>query len=311
EGYVNDVAMRYDTQRGVLWLFPNAVGVYTIKVIQKKSQLIYSDTATINITTYPGMLPGVIVSPARQCAQAEFNVMVKPDTGTTPLNTLVTLYEIVGNGAAKVAGTQTYTGNSLNWKRTGITASVNKYVAVCIPPAGFMCNNSILTDTAVTIIDALPLSIVITQKGSILRIDQPNPVFSYQWQWQSANGEWKNIAGATGNTYIVHKTGHYRVQNTNSFCTQISNDIQVSGKLNINLFPNPSQEIITISPLPDEDAWKALTIVNSRGEQAGPVLNIDNQNQVSIDIRALPAGIYIVVLQGNSGQKEYLKFVKL
>jgi hypothetical protein len=268
----------------------------------------HTDTA---VTIIDALLPGVIVSPARQCAQAEFNVMVKPDSATTPLNTLVALFEIVGNGAAKVAGTQTYTGNPLNWKRTGTTASVNKYVAVCIPPAGFVCNNSILTDTAVTIIDALPLSIVISQKGSILHIDQPNPVFSHQWQWQQANGEWTNIAGATGDTYIVHKTGHYRVQNTNSFCTQISNVIQVSGKLNIDLFPNPSQEIITISPLPDEDGWKTLTIVNSRGEQARSVLNIDNQNQVSIDIRALPAGIYIVVLKGKSGQKGYLKFVKL
>jgi len=311
-GYANGRIMNYEAQRKILWLFPNTAGTYTIKAVQKKPDLItISDTATINIIIYAAMLPGKTTSVARQCTNAKFNVSVTPDGNTTPSNTIVTLYEIAANGAFTIVGTQTYTGSSLNWERTGTIAGMNKYFAVCVPPAGSACNYSSHTDTAVTIIEALPVPIAISQKGSILRVDQPDSALAYQWQWQSANGDWTNIAGATGVIYFVHKAGVYRVENLKSFCTQISNEIQVSDKLNINLFPNPAQEKITINPLPDEDAWKTLTIINTKGEQAKSVLNIENQNQVSIDVRALPSGVYIVVLQGNSGQKKYFKFVKL
>jgi Secretion system C-terminal sorting domain len=102
--------------------------------------------------------------------------------------------------------------------------------------------------------------------------------------------------------------------------TQITTIIQqvvsaekIANEINLNVMPNPANELITVQYTLAADADVTINVINSVGQVAQNVCN--NQNTVAgsqmntINVNQLPAGIYYIFIQTNKGNYAQ-KFIK-
>ena len=74
-----------------------------------------------------------------------------------------------------------------------------------------------------------------------------------------------------------------------------------SEEISFTVYPNPADQVITIS-LPDEIREDAtLSIYNSVGQIIYSVSPENNDNAITINISSWPAGLYLVILNDNTG----------
>ena len=134
---------------------------------------------------------------------------------------------------------------------------------------------------------------------------------SYQWY---LNGVL--IDGATDQTYVPTIQGEYYCVVTANNCLVTSNVIiapflsNSSFELNnntIKLFPNPANDMITISF--DGDFEENYSIINTLGQIVANGKEITNEKQIRISVSNLPTGNYILQMKIN-GIVEKIKFVK-
>ena len=72
-------------------------------------------------------------------------------------------------------------------------------------------------------------------------------------------------------------------------------------EISFTVYPNPADQVITIS-LPDEIREDAtLSIYNSVGQIIYSVSPENNDNAITINISSWPAGLYLVILNDNTG----------
>ena len=73
-----------------------------------------------------------------------------------------------------------------------------------------------------------------------------------------------------------------------------------------SIYPNPANEVLTVKM--DNDAYNTLSITNTMGQH---IMTLGINNVVStVNVKALPAGMYYITLKGDSGVK-VMKFEKL
>jgi hypothetical protein len=151
---------------------------------------------------------------------------------------------------------------------------------------------------------------------------------TYQWLDSTSSHGWQNIAGATASVlnYVPVQTGD-RVRcllTSNASCTNnitgLSNIIiftvnpvtainPVPGNTyGIKQFPNPTSSIFYIDSLKLSDKWEMLELINMSGERLFSS-SIANKIRISLNVKDLPAGQYVVVLRRKNGSA-YLKFIK-
>ncbi|MES2480000.1 MAG: T9SS type A sorting domain-containing protein [Bacteroidota bacterium] len=144
-------------------------------------------------------------------------------------------------------------------------------------------------------VDPLPIKPVIVKTGALLSTS--NPYSTYQWY---RNG--KAIAGATLRNYTISFDGKYNVVVTNNAgCINESDVLSVQGlsvkqivkdEVNIDVYPNPSQDIINIvAPIEVN-----LFVKDIQGKQ---IVELKNAKQV--DMSAYADGIYIFTITDKEG----------
>lgn len=134
---------------------------------------------------------------------------------------------------------------------------------------------------------------------------------SYQWYLNDVL-----IAGATDQTYVPTIQGeYYCIVNANN-CLTTSNVITAPFLSNssfqrnntIKLFPNPANDIITISF--EGEFEDNCSIINTLGQIVAIGKEMTNEKQIRISVSNLTTGNYILQMQIN-GIVEKIKFVKL
>jgi serine protease AprX len=131
-------------------------------------------------------------------------------------------------------------------------------------------------DDIESIIEQTALTMLSTQNcGGFSGMESPNPTYGHGRIDALAAVQW--VLSMASNTQ--------------------SSDTEAS----VNLFPNPGQNIITITTSPQNPPL-ALALLSSSGVQVQQYLWPDNLlEQQSINISALPAGVYVYRLQTKSG----------
>lgn len=145
----------------------------------------------------------------------------------------------------------------------------------------------------------------------------------YKWQDSTSNHPWQDIAGANGATliYIPELTGDkLRCQvlgNTNCgmIDTQVSNvltfkldsnTIVISGRI----YPNPAHSILNVDHIDPSLQWETVEIIGQNGTREY-LEKIAGRTKITIDVQALPGGIYYVILKSKFTSPTHFKFMKL
>jgi hypothetical protein len=87
--------------------------------------------------------------------------------------------------------------------------------------------------------------------------------------------------------------------------------LERSGRSAGRLFPNPVTNQLTIDSLDLTKQWTTLEIFNANGYQKLMTINIEGRSSIKIPVYMLTKGVYIVVFRNQSGEKKYLKFLKM
>jgi PKD repeat protein len=158
-----------------------------------------------------------------------------------------------------------------------------------------------LTTTAVVIVNSLPSQPVITISGDTLFAP---PGYSYQWYLDSVL-----IPGAVSDTFITVTGGNYSVVIIDmNGCTNVSAPVPMTTGINefdspyIEIFPNPSNGLFTISGIPT-DTESIVT------DAAGRIVWIGKIKE-TMDLKHLVRGTYILSVRYQ--EKEFrIRFVIL
>jgi len=169
-------------------------------------------------------------------------------------------------------------------------------------------NDTLTLADYITVYDTPPFP-SITQVGYTLTSSVAN---SYQWQLNAVD-----IPGATDQSYTVQQSGTYTVIITdangckNSFSTYvlISGITDANGDADISIFPNPAGDVLYIqsSSIQLNEAT-AISIINVLGQNVLKE-NVQWKNEVLLDVKNLPSGIYFVKVE-NDKEKFSARFVK-
>jgi hypothetical protein len=152
----------------------------------------------------------------------------------------------------------------------------------------------------------------ITQTGNFLSSNQLQPS---NYQWIICN-PFALIPNATGKNYTATSNGLYGVILSANGCSDTSNCIQVTlDNINdfdfknlIQIFPNPTSDIINLkfSGLIDESLKIKIKTISG---QTVLESSSNNQSSIQIPVKDLSKGIYFVEI-ANSSHKTTLKFIK-
>jgi len=246
-------------------------GVYTVRIKDANNCRKTSDT--ISLINTPMGVPKLTPKDLRFCEGTE-----------------VMLYANAGPYAVKYAWVKD--GSSLpDTTATIVTGTIGTYEVTVTDVFGCTVNS---TKSTVTV-DPLPTKPVIIKTGMML--STADPYTTYQWY---RNG--KVIPGATMRNYTMMYDGNYYVVVTNNVkCINQSDIFSVQGlsvkqivrdEINIDVYPNPSQNIINIvAPIEVN-----LSIKDIQGKQ---ILELKNAKQV--DMAAYADGMYIFTITDKEG----------
>lgn len=246
-------------------------GIYTVRIRDANNCRKTSDT--ISLINTPMGIPNLLPKDLRFCEGSE--IMLYANAGP-----YADSYAWLKNGTSLPDTTPTITTGSLGVYEVTVTDV-------------YGCT---LTSTkSVVTVDPLPVKPVIIKTGMML--STADPYSTYQW---FRNG--KAIAGATLRNYTMMFDGNYHVVVTNNVkCINQSDVLSIQGlsvkqivreEINIDVYPNPSQNIINIvAPIEVN-----LMIKDIQGKQ---ILELKNAKQVDMGVYA--DGMYIFTITDKEG----------
>lgn len=152
----------------------------------------------------------------------------------------------------------------------------------------------------------------------------------FQWQDSTNLHDWQNITGAMASSlnYTPVATGNKLrcVLSVDGYCTWppmvISNALSFTVNTptgidpvevlsnSIQLYPNPASSVIIIDSLKLSDHWRTLEILDLAGQKQVSGYSIQNKTRVTITVRHLANGYYVVVLRSKDGTVARKAFVK-
>jgi hypothetical protein len=246
-------------------------GIYTVRIIDSNNCRKTSDTASLINT--PMGIPNLSPKSARFCE------------GTT-----LKLYSNAGPFAAKYLWSR---NGTLLPDTTGIIISAldGTYDVTVTDVYGCV----LISPKTTLTVDPLPAKPVIVKTGAIL--STALAYSSYQWY---RNG--KALTGATLRSYTTTFDGKYHVVVTNGFnCFNISDTMSIQAlsvqqvareNVNIDVYPNPAQNIINISAPLEVN-------VMVQDVQGKKILELKNAKQVDMSVYA--DGMYIFTITDKEG----------
>jgi hypothetical protein len=200
------------------------------------------------------------------------------------------------SGGMPLGGTYTgpgITNNILNPAAAGLGIHSVTYTYTD-PNTG--CTNAV---TKYLVVNPLPPTPYINSSGDTFT---STAVYGNQWY---LNGN--AIAAATGQSYIALANGNYSVCFTDSSgcksCSPVLNynlfsiQVNTTGHQEIQVFPNPVKDVLTV--LTDNVEEATLLLYNTLGEEVFSSPVTDKRSQV--DMKELPPGMYILQVRSQSG----------
>ncbi len=141
----------------------------------------------------------------------------------------------------------------------------------------------------------------ILQQGQEIVLHAFNDGSSYKWS-----------TGATTASIAVNTMGIYVVTVTNEFNCVASDTIMVSIVTSIDelrlyaivVFPNPTQDVLTIK---SKAPLSSIEVINVMGKVVLKETELVNNNNLVLDLSALPSGVYSIRVKGNA----FLKTVQV
>ncbi|MBK9477263.1 MAG: T9SS type A sorting domain-containing protein [Bacteroidetes bacterium] len=146
-----------------------------------------------------------------------------------------------------------------------------------------------------------------TQAGTSISASIPSA--NYQWI-NCANNS--TVAGATSQTFTPINTGSYAVIVSKNGCSDTSNCVTMSVSVNelaqsnkVSMYPNPTSSYLQLEFTDISFSQQStIDIINLQGKLVYSTLN-NNQPKLSIDMKAFPAGFYIIEVK--NAQQSYRK----
>ncbi|MCX6307235.1 MAG: T9SS type A sorting domain-containing protein, partial [Bacteroidetes bacterium] len=227
-------------------------------------------------------------------------VVCQGDTGViyyvSPIaNAVYYIWEITGGGVIT-------TGNGTNSIRAKfpvgpVTCGITVY-------ASNACGAGLISGVRSVLVNALPPVPVITQNGNQLMSSAP---FGNQWYF---NGTL--IAGADQATFTPDQSGAYTVTVTMSGCSSAASDgffyvmtgINNLEPVKVKVYPVPNDGYFRVyvnSPTPER---ATLSVLNGLGEKILelPGIELNGDTEQTIDLRPVPAGVYMLVIEGETAR---------
>jgi predicted outer membrane repeat protein len=276
-------------------------------------------------TTPPA--PAVVSIAASQtavCAKENVSFTATPTNGgATPF------YQWLVNG--RDAGTNSNTYSSANFGNGDVISVILTSSSACASPS---------TDTSNTIsLTVSPLlTVAITVSGITTVVEGDAAVLTasifnggatpqYQWQDSTAGSPWQDIAGDTTAvlsytptvsgtavrclfTSSIECPSEKTVASTPLILNITSATTTSDSNHTIRYYPNPVRGVLTVDSMSVTDGWETLEIRGLDG-QAIISAGVTGQTRVTVDMTALPDGIYILCLLRKNGTNFYRKIVKL
>ena len=151
----------------------------------------------------------------------------------------------------------------------------------------------------------------------------------YQWQDSTSTHSWGNINGANGETlYYTPVASNDKVRclltsnapcavnpvqsNTLVFTVNTATSIDPVPALNmgIHYYPNPITHSLTIDSLRLSDQWETIEVIGVNGNRMYYSNAVRGRSKAVIDLKHLPAGLYIAVLGRKTGTPVFIRLIK-
>jgi hypothetical protein len=256
------------------------------------------DNSNITVSANGGSSPytgtGTFVEPA-----GTYNYTVTDTHGCTT-NTTITVSQpsaiaisqtvSLCSGQSITIGTNTYTS-------TGI------YVDVLISVNG--CDSTVTSDVNIN----SPIDVTTSLNGLTITANQPGATY----QWIDCDNNNANISGETNQNFTASNNGNYAVIVTQNSCSDTSACVnistvglkQLSNNNNLNIFPNPTNGIITISGLNEKST---IVIYDAIGQEV--IKSVNTDATISINLEKEKSGIYMIKISSNNNDviKKVIKY---
>lgn len=156
-----------------------------------------------------------------------------------------------------------------------------------------------------TVLTVTSINNNVTVSGQLLSTSASNA----QYKWLNCNAGFAAIPGATGQIFVPSADGSYAVAVTMNNCTDTSSCITYSTlglteteNSTISATPNPVADVLTIHA---EESIRSIDVIDVFGKKQLVPLS-DKQLYMS----TLPAGIYFVTIETDSGKGHVLRVIK-
>lgn len=183
---------------------------------------------------------------------------------------------------------------------TGSKARFTSLTGIYISPKGYLYVTDNGNNSVRLIKEICKFNTQTTVNNSTITVLQNSGTF----QWIDCNTN-QIIPGETNRTFTPTKTGNYAVILKEEYCIDttacvsitINTDIKTTNLNNLNLYPNPSQDIITVENAP----IGTYQLFDSYGKKINDI-NLNYEN-TQIDVSKLSNGVYFII-----GNQLNLKF---
>ena len=246
-------------------------------------------------------------------SQVGVNTSPSPTVGITPTGSLTAC-----SSETKVI-TATFSENaSIQWLLNGSAITGATQASLTISKSGQYQaqvsnpNNCSALSSSLNLTISAPLSPLVSYSNGVLKSSGGN---NMQWY---ING--KAITGATDPNYTPTQSGTYAIKLTDingcpasseNFIISILANDELNPYVQITAFPNPAQNEINLG-IPDrlqQSGPLKVQIANTLGQLVQTTTYEMPSRQVTLDIRAIPNGIYVISFPEISNQTG-IKFVK-
>ncbi len=154
---------------------------------------------------------------------------------------------------------------------------------------------------------------------------------AYQWQDSTGTAGWTNIVNANSATlsYTPAATGHKLRVLMIGNATGCVNNAQVSSNVlvftvntptaivpvnasafGVKIAPNPVGDALRLNGLQAADKWQSIEVMDYNGSIVYKANSFANANTLTIDVKGMAAGNYVVILKRTTGKWAYVKFLK-
>lgn len=138
---------------------------------------------------------------------------------------------------------------------------------------------------------------------------------------------WQDISGATGDTInyapVVSSDKIRCICKTHAGCSATSNSIAM--RINVptatpeipsvddgyRWYPNPVSSTLYVQDENRSDPVSTIVVFSNSGNKLLVINNTGRQEKISVDVLALPSGMYVVEVRRKSGKTRHFQFLKV